>query len=94
VARRPTERNRRPIAHVSTVCLHDRLVCLSVVIVGHRYLSLVRPPHGMPLHSVSGQHLEMENRTEAVNRRAPTHAVCRSRYLLALLSMLCLFVVG
>jgi hypothetical protein len=38
--------------------------------------------------------LQMENPTEAVNRRAPTHAAYRSRHLLALLSMLCLFVVG
>jgi hypothetical protein len=35
-----------------------------------------------------------ENRTEAVRRGALSHAAHRSRHLLALLSMLCLFVVG
>jgi len=36
----------------------------------------------------------MENRAEAVSRRALSHVARRSRHVLALLSMLCLFVVG
>ena len=38
--------------------------------------------------------VQMETRTEAMSRRALSHAANRSRHLLALLSMLCLFVVG
>src|SRR4029079_18439740 len=57
--------------------------------VGRHLLST--PPSAMPGLEAP---LQMENPTEAVNRRAPTHAAYRSRHLLALLSMLCLFVVG
>jgi hypothetical protein len=36
----------------------------------------------------------MESQTEAMSRHALAHAARRGRHLLALLSMLCLFVVG
>jgi hypothetical protein len=36
----------------------------------------------------------MEDRAKAVSRRTLSHAAVRGRHFLALLSMLCLFVVG